>query len=288
MTCAPDPLLLRESGHQPNDDIAEDPADIDSQIEREQNLSESRVSQMSDARIGRRTYESIGGFLIFAIAVGGVLAFAGMIHTWELDNTFAEFLLVFILAAEGAYAWVHFHQARAEGRTRLLKYIYAEFDTEEARQARKAIYDAKPEQLRKDYLHNSQNTKERERVESTIASLERLAYRILNLGVEGEDAFQYCGGVLLQVTHKVWPYILEQRKLREEDPDTHKMLYRRFLEELVRKWVPKYAKEIRREPLSYSPSTEAMLNAIFSPDSSSAGNGRSRSTGGLARSSQRS
>lgn len=169
--------------------------------------------------IGRPAYGFIGHILFGTIVAGGMTAAVGMVCALRseqglLSSAFPEFLLVFVLAAEGAYAWVHFHQAKAEDRVRLLDSLYAEFDTARARRAREAIYNTPRENLRIAYLHLPEHKKERDLVDSTIASLERLSYRVLKLDVESEDAFQLWGGVMLQVCHKVWPYILEQREQR--------------------------------------------------------------------------
>ncbi len=227
---------------------------------------------MSRAKIGRPAYEYIGGILFGLVVAGGVIAVAGMIHTCGWSNTFAEFLLVFILAAEGAYAWVHFGQAKAEDRGRRIASLYAEFDTARARRERQAIYYAPPENLCMAYLHMPEHKKERAVVESTIASLDRVCYGVLKLDVGGEDAYQMWCGMMLQVSHKLWPYILEQRELRRKDPGTHKVIYRRYLEEIVRQWIPRYAKEAGLEPPSHSLCTKQMLDAIFPSDSNSTAN----------------
>jgi hypothetical protein len=39
---------------------------------------------------------------------------------------------------------------------------------------------------------------------------------------------------MLQVAHKVWPYLLQQRDERLKDSDTHRLVYRRALEAIVR------------------------------------------------------
>ena len=218
--------------------------------------------------IGRPAYGFIGHILFGTIVAGGMTAAVGMVCALRseqglLSSAFPEFLLVFVLAAEGAYAWVHFHQAKAEDRVRLLDSLYAEFDTARARRAREAIYNTPRENLRIAYLHLPEHKKERDLVDSTIASLERLSYRVLKLDVESEDAFQLWGGVMLQVCHKVWPYILEQREQRAASPGAHKLLYRRYLEEVVRKWIPRYGKEIGRKPPPDNLSTMEMLDNQF-------------------------
>lgn len=223
---------------------------------------------MSSAHVRHPAYAWINWILFVAIVVAGVTSAAGMVcilrsGRGNVYEAFAEFLVAFVLAAEGAYAWVHFYQDKAKDRVKLLSSLYAEFDTATARRAREAIYQASPSELCVKFLHDPNNKEKREQVESTIASLDRLGYYILNLGVESEDAFQLWSGVVFQVCYRVWPYIEEQRKERANRGFAHHLFYRRYLEEVVRKWAPRYAKEIRRNKQVDMPSTEEMLKSIF-------------------------
>jgi len=158
-------------------------------------------------------------------------------------------------------------QMRMEATSRrlaALDALYSELDTHEARLARQFIYDSPNDQLRWDYLHSPGHEEARKRVEDTIASLERVAYRIITNQIPSEDAFQLYGGVMLSVANKVWVYIEDQRRERARSTVTHHLVYRRFFESVVRNWARRYARQMGKSRPSKRAGTQAMLQEVFS------------------------
>jgi hypothetical protein len=157
----------------------------------------------------------VSGLVLGAsILCGGIVALLGMSFAWPHDS-FAEFLLVFVLAAEGCFAWAAFHQSQLDERSKLLDSLYDRLDTPEARRARETLYILSDEELTLAHLRDRSNERKRRDVENSIASFERLAYQIQTLGLESDDAFELWGGVILQVANKAWPYVLELRERSE-------------------------------------------------------------------------
>lgn len=155
------------------------------------------------------------------------------------------------------------HMDATSRRLAALDALYSELDTHEARLARQFIYDSSNEQLRWCYLHSPGHEEARKRVEDTIASLERVAYRIITKQIPSEDAFQLYGGVMLSVANKVWAYIEDQRRERAHSTVTHHLVYRRFFESVVRSWARRYARQMEKSPKG----TQAMLQEVFSSQS---------------------
>jgi hypothetical protein len=198
-------------------------------------------------------YIPLAWFLFGAILVAGIFSAIGMILSWNQFETlekrgFAEYLLVFVIAAEGAFALVHFRQEKAHQRVELLDALFREFDTKKAREARKFIYHASPDQLRLEYLVKPDHRDELERVERTLAAFDRLAYRVLSLDIESDDAYELWGGPTLAVAQLLWHYIEDQRLYRMKEgafwERNDRFLHRRALEKLARQWAVKYAKEL--------------------------------------------
>jgi hypothetical protein len=168
-------------------------------------------------------------------------------------------------------AYVLRKQAQASRRDALAA-LYAELDTPEARIARNAIYDARPETLTYDYLHDKENEEDRRRVEEMLAALERMAYPIARKQLPPNDAFALYGGVLLRLTRSLWPYI-EARRKRAKPPDPG---YRRFLEQVARDWAVRYKQspagsEMREgRPVGDPPTAEVLGSLRFPGDEESA------------------
>ncbi len=152
---------------------------------------------------------------------------------------------------------------RRQARLDALSALYAQFDTHAARLAREFIYNATQDRLRFAHLHSESGKADREIVEETLATLERMAYPITSGQLPSKDAFNLYGGVLLSVTFRLWPYIMEQRELRQKSAVAHKLQYRRYLEAVVRKWVPKYAAAAKIPTPSMNISTEEMLRRVL-------------------------
>src|SRR5437763_1896699 len=105
--------------------------------------------------------------MLVAIMLSAAFAALGMFLAWNgyqflRKADFAEFLLVFVIAAEGACAWVHFHQERSHKRAEVLDELYREFDTKKAREARRFIYSAAAEHLRLAYLSQPKHRENQE------------------------------------------------------------------------------------------------------------------------------
>lgn len=153
---------------------------------------------------------------------------------------------------------------RKQSRLDALSALYAQLDTHAARLAREFIYTAPQERLRLAHLHSESGKADREIVEETLATLERLAYPVTTGQLSSDDAFNLYGGVLLSVTYRLWPYIEEQRELRRNSAVANKLLYRRYLEAAVREWVPKYAAAANITKPSMDVNTEEMLRQVLS------------------------
>ncbi len=182
---------------------------------------------------------------------------------WQLASSIAT-TFGFLFAVIGlVIVIIQLILQRRQNRLAALDALYSTLDTHEARLDREFIYHASPEHLKLQYLHENSQSANRKRVEETIASLERVAYRIKTKQIPSEDTFNLYGGVILSVAYKVWPYIQDQRQMRAKSPGTHKLQYRRYFEAVVREWARKYAKAIGTDPPSKSASTPSILEAIF-------------------------
>jgi hypothetical protein len=162
-------------------------------------------------------------------------------ETWELASWIATTFGFVITIVGVPVVVIQLALQRKQSRLDVLSALYAQLDTHAARLAREFVYHAPPEHLRLKYLHSESGKASREVVEETLATLERMAYPISTGQLPSDDAFNLYGGVLLSITYRLWPYIEDQRELRRQSPAAHKLVYRRYLESVVRKWVPKYA-----------------------------------------------
>jgi len=158
-------------------------------------------------------------------------------------------------------------QQRRQTRLDALNALYAQFDTHEARLAREFIYTTSSDRLKFSHLHSENGKADRKIVEETLATLERMAYPITTKQLPSEDAFNLYGGVLLWIAFKLWPYIMEQREIRENRTIAHKLQYRRYLEAVVREWVPKYAAAVKIPLPPIHLGTEEMLRQVLSAES---------------------
>jgi thiaminase len=158
----------------------------------------------------------------------------------------------------GILVWQTRVQQRQTRREALAK-LYAEQDTHEARLARQQIYNSGPERLRLRTI----TAEEKQVVDETLATLERMVYPVFRGYLSEEDAFNLYGGVVLSVSKCLWPYIEDQREMRARASASHKLLYRRYLEEAVRAWAKRYAQDMRISMPPESASTRTLLNAIF-------------------------
>lgn len=182
---------------------------------------------------------------------------------WELASWIAT-TIGFVLAIAGLAAVViQLSLQRREAQLDFLDQLYAELDTHEARLAREYIYKAPPDQLRVHVLHTEEHERERRLVEDTLATFERLAYRIAQHRRPSRDAFNLYGGVLLSVANKLWPYIEDQRAMRKMSKQRHRLTYRRYFEAVVREWVPRYASAAGVEVPGRKLSTREMLRQLF-------------------------
>ena len=154
------------------------------------------------------------------------------------------------------------HEAR-QRRLAALEAIYSDLDTQEARLARDWIYRAPVEALRWSSLR--ENLPERERVEGTLAAFERLAYKILTKQVPAGDAYNLYGGVLLGISARLWLCIQDQRNIRAQNPFAHRFQYRRYLEHVIREWVPQYCRDASIPTPPKQSSTDQLLASVF-PD----------------------
>jgi hypothetical protein len=170
-----------------------------------------------------------------------------------------------VLAVGGLAAVIYQLSAqRREARLTALDKLFDDLDSSQARQDREFILNAPGELLTMAHLHHPKHESERQRVENSLASLERLAYKIHTGQVPKEDAFSIYGGVLLSIACRLWPYVVAQRNLRQQNPYAHRLVYRRYLERVARDWIPQYCDlaGLRRPPESLN--TGEMLSFIFS------------------------
>lgn len=176
---------------------------------------------------------------------------------WILDAatllvTFVGFLVVVV-------------QLRVDARERRLarlEALYAEFDTAPAREDRAFIYGASPATLRLDYLR--EHPAERRRVDNTLAMLERVAYPIARGERSAEqDAFNLYGGVLLAMTRLLWRYVEDEREMRKNNERAQKLLYRRYLEQVARRWARRYARALNQPSPSRALATKPLLDTLF-------------------------
>ncbi len=151
-----------------------------------------------------------------------------------------------------------------QARLTALDALFAEMDTREARLAREHIYNADLAMLRLQFLHQAANVELRKDVENTLATFERMAYKITTNQVPSNDAFNLYGGVLLSIANRVWSYVEEQREMRSRNPLVHRLIYRRYLESVVRQWIPRYCKAQGIKSPSHQLSTKQMLQCAFS------------------------
>lgn len=186
---------------------------------------------------------------------------------WELASWIAT-TVGFALSILGFLVVIW--QLRSQNRQSQLEFLnqlYAQLDTHEARLAREYIYNAPRDQLRLSVLHTPDFENERKLVEETLATLERIAYPIAHNQVSSEDAFNLYGGVLLSVAYRLWPYVEDQRALRKNKGLRKRLSYRRYLEAVIRKWVPKYAKASGLAKPGRNLPTHELLSSLFLTDS---------------------
>jgi hypothetical protein len=185
-------------------------------------------------------------------------------NEWELASWIAT-TIGFIFTIIGLIVVIiQLQMQRRQSRLDALSSLYKEFDTKEARFAREYIYNAPSEHLRLEKLHSTGFKEQRKLVEETLAMLERMAYPIVQKQIPSDDAFNLYGGVLLSITKKLWPYVEDQRKLRAQSIETHRLLYRRYLEEIVHEWASVYAQAVGLpEPARRLP-TKDLFNHLFS------------------------
>ncbi len=182
---------------------------------------------------------------------------------WESVSWVAT-AIAFPVAALGLVVVIYqTHLQRKQNRLDRLSDIWAQMDTHEARLAREYIYSAPASDLRLDVLDKPEFAEQKRRVDDALAALERLAYPIARGRLPEKDAFEFYGGVLLSISKKLWPYVQDQRKMREHSDIAHRLEYRRFLEEVIRLWAPEYANRVGLPRVSTSLSTQEMLDSIF-------------------------
>ena len=184
-----------------------------------------------------------------------------MVVDWALASQVATTVGSFLTIVGLIVVIVQLSGERRQTRLASLDAMYAQFDTHEARLNRELIYKAEPHRLSFDYLHSEAGAGDRRVVENTLAMFERMAYPVVKGYLPSEDAFELYGGVLLAATYKLWPYIEAQRKVRQVGAVGNKLLYRRFLEALVKEWVPKYALAVG-QPKPTASSTGEMLRGV--------------------------
>lgn len=182
---------------------------------------------------------------------------------WELSSwvvtTLGSILAVAALICVAIQIWLQ----RRERRLTALDAMYAELDTHEARVARGVIYSAEKGALCLASLMKGGEEAKRKTVEDTLASLERVAYRVVTKQIPSNDAFNLYRGVVLSVAYKLWPFIEGQREMRRETKGVHKLEYRRYFESVVRQWIPRYAIALGICQPSNRLSTCEMLDALF-------------------------
>lgn len=182
---------------------------------------------------------------------------------WELASWIATTIGSILTVIGFAIVIVQLRLQSKQARLTALDALFSEIDTHQARLAREFIYNAGRDMLRLAYLHKEANADQRKFVEDTLATLERLAYKILTDQVPSEDAFNLYGGVVLSIAAKTRLYIEDQREMRKNSSVAHRLIYRRYLENLIRKWIPRYCSELNIKPPSQSLGTWAMLEQVF-------------------------
>lgn len=185
-----------------------------------------------------------------------------MREAWELAAFVATAIGLPIAALGLCLVALQTYLQKKQTRRDALIALYAELDTHEARNARAYIYNAPPEDLR---LVNLKNKPDKLRiVDETLAKLERMAYPIVQGYLPSEDAYNLYGGVLLAVSERLWPYIEDQRKMREAHAVGNKLIYRRYLEAAIRKWANKYPRDTQARSLKMcNQSTSQLLKELF-------------------------
>jgi hypothetical protein len=184
---------------------------------------------------------------------------------WELAS-FVATTIGLPIAAIGLFyiAW-QTHIQKMQARRDVLLALYVEFDTHDARLARSFIYNAPQDALRLDSL--KRNPSHLKIVDDTLAGLERMVYPIVKGYLPNNDAFDLYGGVLLAISKRLWPYIDDQRTMREASSVSHSLVYRRFLDDAIRMWAPTYARAINLKPLKLKGvSTGTILEQLFPED----------------------
>jgi hypothetical protein len=177
---------------------------------------------------------------------------------WEITSFIATTIGLPVAAASvGILVWQSRMQLRQARREELLK-LYGEQDTHTARLARSLIYNATPERFREPLTDE-----DRKIAEETLASLERMVYPIVMGLLPEDDAYNLYGGTVLSVSKCLWPYVEEQREMREKSPVSHKLVYRRFLEQAVRMFAGRYAREHGLTLPAEPAEVPALLNAIL-------------------------
>ena len=166
------------------------------------------------------------------------------------------------IAAAGVVVlvWQTRAQQRQVRREALAK-LHAELDTHKSRLARRFIYNAGANHLRLETMSDEDT----QTVEDTLATLERMVYPIVMGYLPDDDAFNLYGGVVLAISKRLWPYIEDQREMRARSPASHRLLYRRYLEQAVRTWSKRYARELGVALPPESASTRILLTTIL-PD----------------------
>lgn len=184
-------------------------------------------------------------------------------EAWELASWIATTVGLVVTMVGLPVVVIQLILQRKQTRLDALSALYAQLDTHTARLARAFIYNAPPERLRLAHLHSEGGKAEREIVEETLATLERMAYPITTRQLPSDDAFNLYGGALLSIAYRLWPYIEEQRELRRQSTLAHKLVYRRYLEAVVREWVPKYAVAAKVPIPSTDINTEELLRQVL-------------------------
>ncbi len=185
-----------------------------------------------------------------------------MREAWELAAFVATAIGLPIAALGLCLVTLQTYLQKKQARRDALIALYAELDTHEARNARTYIYNALPEDLRLVNLKKSPD--KLMAVDETLANLERMAYPIVQGYLPSEDAYNLYGGVLLAISARLWPYIEDQRKIRETQSVGNKLIYRRYLEAAIRKWAKKYARDTQIKSFKmYNQPTSQILKELF-------------------------
>jgi hypothetical protein len=186
-----------------------------------------------------------------------------MCQQWELLSWIAASISPILTIIGFGVVIVQLHQQGKQLRLAALDVLYTELDTHQARLAREFIYNSGSDVLRFGSLHKAANSDQRKYVEDTLATLERIAYKIVTKQVPSQDAFNLYGGVFLGISNKTWAYIEDQRDIRKKNKAVHQLIYRRYLEEVIKLWIPKYCKEVGIKPPQREMPTKEQLEYIF-------------------------